>query len=462
MRVRAATPIIIAILGLLAMSDRVHAVDRPIDAVQLKLKTSGPGGKPILVFTSRDAAFLFPAVGSADDPAAGTPGGMTIDLFVTSLPGSATLYVPPGTGNPGWSSRVAARPAYKFRNRLAPEGVARARGVDLRQGKLLKVVAKDTGLSLTSAQGPVGIRITTGALRSCALFDAATIVTDEPGSFLAKHAVAARLTDCSDESLGLPPPPACAGPWPFKCFGACAGDGVCAAGYGGCQCFSPSAPCGQTTPTCMGACAAGEECVAVGPSTPPLGCVCIPTGSTPCGTPGAPQCGGECEDGQVCRPIYAPEPLGGRLGCNCGAPGGCGEGGLECPDGFACAVTLPNTYFCQPIDCSGGSGFPTCNGACGAGVCQAITSPDFGSICVCVPGSCGNPGDAGNELGVGRYCDTTADCAGLPASVCAFAYDGSLPHVCIVAPCDGATNCGASATCTCNALGCGCLPDACL
>mgnify|MGYP001236368815 CR=1 FL=1 len=456
-----AVSIATVLVGLLAVSNAVRAADQPIGAEGLKLETSRSGAR--LVFVSRDPGFLFPAIGSADDPATGAPGGVVIDLF-SQQPGQASLSVPPGAGNPGWSTRPGAHSSYRFRNALAPMGIATLRAVTLRQGNLLTLKARDTGLALTSQQGPIGIRITTGTLRSCALFDAATIVMDRPGRYVAKHALAASISDCSDASLGLPPPPTCGGMWPWKCSGTCPGDGVCTAGYGGCTCFSPSAPCGETSPTCMGACAAGEECVTMGPGSPPMSCACIPVGSTRCGSPGAPVCGGECSSGQVCRPVYAPQPLGGGLGCNCGTPGACGPGTLDCPNGFACAVILPDTYFCKPIDCSGGSGYPTCDGTCGPGTCQAVTSPDFGSICVCTetPGSCGNPGDTGNELGVGYYCNTSDDCTGLSANVCAFALDSSLPHVCIIAPCDGATNCGSNASCACNALGCGCFPYACL
>ena len=75
--------------------------------------------------------------------------------------------------------------------------------------------------------------------------------------------------------------------------------------------------------------------------------------------------------------------------------------------------------------------------------------------------TCGQPGDTGNDLGIGRYCTAHSDCAGQPADICASAFNVSLPPVCIVAPCDGTTNCGAGASCACGALGCGCLPNAC-
>ena len=48
-------------------------LDQPIDAEKLVLRRTGDGSA--LLFVSRDGAFLFPALGGVDDPAAGSPGG---------------------------------------------------------------------------------------------------------------------------------------------------------------------------------------------------------------------------------------------------------------------------------------------------------------------------------------------------------------------------------------------------
>jgi hypothetical protein len=91
-----------------------HATDRPISAVKLILKRVGTKQKLVLV--SRDGAFLFPLVGGTDDPAAGTPGGLLIELFSPAEPAGASLAAPPGSGNPGWKARDGSHPRYKFRN----------------------------------------------------------------------------------------------------------------------------------------------------------------------------------------------------------------------------------------------------------------------------------------------------------------------------------------------------------
>jgi len=36
-----------------------------------------------------------------------------------------------------------------------------------------------------------------------------------------------------------------------------------------------------------------------------------------------------------------------------------------------------------------------------------------------LPGICGRPGDVGNEIGVGQYCQRAQDCGGQPANLCA-------------------------------------------
>jgi hypothetical protein len=77
---------------------------------------------------------------------------------------------------------------------------------------------------------------------------------------------------------------------------------------------------------------------------------------------------------------------------------------------------------------------------------------------------CGNPGDTGNELGIGRFCDRLADCTDATAPLCSKIGD-PLAHFCTATctPATEAEKCGTNATCTCNSGGqCGCTPNACL
>jgi len=173
-----------------------QAVDQPIGAIKLILKIS-PSGSEKMVFVAKDPAFLFPPIGSIDDPANGSPGGAIVDIL-TRDGGDVTFTVPPGESSPpGWKVKDGSTvDLYKYVNKDAPGGPTELKVVVLKETKVLKLVGKSAGLPLTGTLGDVVVRITTGSLRSCARFDASTIRRDEPGKFIAKGALAGALTDC--------------------------------------------------------------------------------------------------------------------------------------------------------------------------------------------------------------------------------------------------------------------------
>ncbi len=385
-------------LILLSAAGTAHSADRPIEGQRLVLKRTATKAK--LVFVSRDPNFLFPAIGSADDP---TTAGALVELFSASE-GQASLAAPAGAGNPGWTSEQGTAPRYKFRNRLAEPGLYSVRLAVIKQGKVLRLAAKDAGLALAVPQGAVGIRITTGGLRNCARFDALTIRKDEAGAFVAAHATAARLVDCSDASLNGLTPSCETSSFP-GCGGTCSGDDVCIAGSTSCACMpASSSPCGDTHPACNGTCPAGEECAGGGP---PRACFCLPVGSTPCGNPGAPVCGGACPSGNECNPVLSPPAAGGHLGCACAPPGPCEQGGgsTDCPSGFACGQIPQGPNICLPMTCGGSPEYPICGGTCASGaVCQPAKVPQFFTECVCaVPGPC-DAGCGGLTCAAGEVC----------------------------------------------------------
>jgi hypothetical protein len=77
---------------------------------------------------------------------------------------------------------------------------------------------------------------------------------------------------------------------------------------------------------------------------------------------------------------------------------------------------------------------------------------------------CGFPGDVGNELGIGRFCQSLGDCTDPRAPLCSILGDQDT-HFC-TKTCQAtgpAAQCGTGAECTCNASNqCGCTPTICL
>jgi hypothetical protein len=181
----------------LAIGATALAADQPITGAKLFLKRSASGNERI-VFVSKDPNALFPAIGSADDPGTGNPGGALVDLFSTSEPGGSSLAVPATN----WTAKPGTTPSHRFFNRSAPDGLSSVRTVVLKRGRLVKVTGKGVGLALATSEGAVGIRITTGSLRNCALFGSSTVRRDEAGVFDAHNATTAGLADCSNTSLG--------------------------------------------------------------------------------------------------------------------------------------------------------------------------------------------------------------------------------------------------------------------
>src|SRR4030095_8666032 len=96
------------------------AADYPIGAQTLKFRARASGAT--LTFVTRDASAPFPAIGSADDPANGTPGGVVVELF-SSNNGTGSMNVPAGLGKPGWQAKLATVSQYKFTNSSAPSGI---------------------------------------------------------------------------------------------------------------------------------------------------------------------------------------------------------------------------------------------------------------------------------------------------------------------------------------------------
>ncbi|PYO29587.1 MAG: hypothetical protein DMD86_14770, partial [Candidatus Rokuibacteriota bacterium] len=78
-------------VGVLSLARSGMAGDQPLLGTKLLMQKSGTKEKLVLVL--KDPTLLFPAIGSADDPGTGTPGGAAIEIF-SGNEGAATLTIP--------------------------------------------------------------------------------------------------------------------------------------------------------------------------------------------------------------------------------------------------------------------------------------------------------------------------------------------------------------------------------
>jgi hypothetical protein len=104
----------------------------------------------------------------------------------------------------------------------------------------------------------------------------------------------------------------------------------------------------------------------------------------------------------------------------------------------------------------------SCGGDDSTGAPDAAATADAGAP----DGSstCGNPGDVGNEMGVGKYCASLGDCSGTSAPLCSSIGDPTThfcTHTCANEDA-GTAACGTGATCVCGGGGCGCTPLTCM
>jgi len=76
---------------------------------------------------------------------------------------------------------------------------------------------------------------------------------------------------------------------------------------------------------------------------------------------------------------------------------------------------------------------------------------------------CGVPGNPGNELGVGKFCQATLDCTSQQANICATTFAPNLTF-CTKACTMGGGNaqCGSGGICQCAQNQCACVPAECV
>jgi len=345
------------LLSITAGLSAAAAVEQPIAAKKLMLRRSS-SGKEKLTFASKDPSFLFPALGSADDP--GTAGAV-VELFAPSMPGGVALAAPAGVGNPGWSSRASAPPRVQFKNGDAPDALSSFRAVQLRAGRTIKLNGKQTGLPVAAPLLSVGIRITTGSLVNCARFGPGTVTKDANGTFVGRNSLASALIDCSDESLAS------------LSTITTTTDGI----------TSSSLP--TTTSTTLAA-TCGDGVV----------------------NQSSEQCDGADDD--FCEGLDCGPP-GHSTACQCciddiGPTFGVPE--IPCCDPLATEVFFPSVKQCVTTHCGGAFD-------CDLGSCQSD-----GSCCAAVGGTCAIAGGGGSSAGV-ACCDAAAVCNfPFPSGTCCY------------------------------------------
>ena len=104
-------------------------------------------------------------------------------------------------------------------------------------------------------------------------------------------------------------------------------------------------------------------------------------------------------------------------------------------------------------------------GACGSNKTSQMPDATIDASHDASQSKCGNPGDVGNELGIGKFCATLTDCDSTPMAPLCSSLGDPKTHFC-TKTCQAtgsADQCGTGAMCTCGSSNeCGCTPTACL
>ncbi len=304
-----------------------------------------------------------------------TQVGATLEIMSSGGEG-AMLDLPAS----GWTANGAGT-TFAFRNKLAPGGPTAVKAATLANGRVLKVAAKSTGISLDeAAQGTMGIRLTVGGDIYCSV--CTTPRRDQPGRFTAVRCAAPATCDgvgtpttTTDGSLPPPTTTTTTQPAPFcgngvvdqaseQCdgsdFGHCLDNGVPDFTAVGCDAPGLASECTCcVVDHCMvapgsgdGGCCAEAGCQDItGAGSVRLG-ACVPATCTQ----DADCHGYRCVGGTCC----------GNAGQLCGVAGCCADSGATCA-----AVPFSSTPACcraggatciTPTEC--------CTGSCTAGTCD--------------------------------------------------------------------------------------------
>jgi hypothetical protein len=182
----------------------IPATHHPVAGTKLVIKKAA-SGKETLIFVTKDPTVYVPPFGGPDDP---TTIQTQIDVYSPPETSSSfEITVPPVMGKPGWQTSPSPTPTYLFKNPSAPAGISKVKLIKLRGGKGLKIVARATGLSMTTPLGAAGIAFRLspfggGTPIICAHFGAATVKKDAPPVFSAAKSPAPM--NCHPTTLRAP------------------------------------------------------------------------------------------------------------------------------------------------------------------------------------------------------------------------------------------------------------------
>jgi hypothetical protein len=360
---------------MLASTAPAQLVDHPVGGKRLFVQRNGSEGK--FLFVSKDPTLLFPVPGSPDDPR--NPNTPSV-VLVTPVE-AVQVAIPGGPGSMGWKMTTSGVPTYVYKNPLAPVG-GFVRKLVLKQGKVLRVLSASPGLQLAAPSDRIGVSVTIGSLRNCTVFAGGAVRKDVAGKFVAGATPSPTIADCyNDTLLGV----------------------------------TTTTSTTSTTSTtlgcdCGGTCAPTEYCVLIGSPGGSSFCGCIPAGSTLCGSPGVPACGGECPTDMFCSAYFPQQPSSAGPFC------ACAFAGTQCDVSFAWggAPSEGFPFACYPVPCIGK--FPMCTDACGdGGTCSAYTVGGGFSGCLCSVGEPCEDMSPGFVCPPGKFCHisgpTTRSCS---------------------------------------------------
>ena len=176
---RLATHLLAIVVALLATRTSAPAADQLVAGTKIGLKVDSQGREK-LTFQSK-GTFAIPVASSGDDP---RQVGATLQLVNPNTNESFTFSLPSNH----WSANSAGT-SFRYRDSIPVEsGAVRSAVIG---GRKLKVAGRKVGITLNEqSQGTIGVVLTIGTFRYCAVFGPGSVTVDTPGRFSARQALA--------------------------------------------------------------------------------------------------------------------------------------------------------------------------------------------------------------------------------------------------------------------------------